>query len=115
MGVRVDESSSGNAGNDFGTIKPVAALEDAANDAFLTPDLARGEFSICMEAGEFCAGARAAWRTVVGSARAEDEVPAMDAGSGRIGEEFDVVDFLAIVTGDSLLDEGLANGEGEIR
>ena len=44
MGVRVDEGSSGDAGNDFGAIKPVAALEDAANDAFLTPDLARRDF-----------------------------------------------------------------------
>jgi hypothetical protein len=71
----------------------VAGFEDAADDAFLTPDFAGGEFAVCGEAGELGAGAGAAGGTVVFGAGAEDEVAAVVRGIVRRGEEFDVIDF----------------------
>ena len=57
------------------------AFEDAADDAFLTPDFAGLQFAVGIEAGELGAGAGAAGRAVVGFAGAEDEVSAIGAAA----------------------------------
>src|SRR5437899_8740321 len=70
----------GSAGNDrsnfsAGSIQPaVSPSEGAAEDAFLHPRSAFGQFSIGRQAGEFGAGASAARRTVIGFTRALDKV-----------------------------------------
>ena len=72
------------------------ALEDAADDALLPPDLALGELAVGDQAGELGARAGAAGRAVIGLARAEHEVAAVGPGHRGRSEELDVVDLGAV-------------------
>src|ERR1019366_8836522 len=91
-----------------------AAVEGGAGDAFLAPDLAGFQLAIGVEAGQFRAGAGAARRAVVGFTGAEDEVLAVGAFHGGVAKEFDVIDHAAIVAGDAVGLEALADAPRKI-
>src|SRR5689334_8243227 len=77
-----------------GAVKPAeSSRERAADDAFLNPRRAFGEFPVSCEAREFGTRARAAGRTVVGFAGALDEVARVCAGDFRRAEQLDVIHF----------------------
>ena len=80
------------------------ALEDAADDAFLPPDLSRRELAVSGQARELGARPGAAGGTVVGLAGAEHEVLAVGARRGR-PEELDVIDLAAVRARDALRGE----------
>lgn len=113
-GFGVDEGGAGNAGKDDAVAWGVSGLEEAADEAFLEPDLAGGEFAIGGEAGEFGAGASAAGGAVIGFAGAEDEVAAIGAREGGRAEDFDVIDVAVVFSGDAVSFEGLADFPGVI-
>src|ERR1700733_10255417 len=69
------------------------SLEDAAEDAFLSPSLTFLKQAIGEEACELRAGAGAARRTIVGLAGTEHKVTAIGGGGPRWTEHPDVVDF----------------------
>lgn len=83
------------------------AIESAADEAFLTPDLVGGELAIGIEAGEFGGGPGTAGGAVVSFSGAEDEVAGVGSGGDRGAVEFDMVDF-----GVTLSVHGLADGPG---
>ena len=76
-GFGCDVGGAGYGGNDSVFRGGEAAFEDAADDAFLTPDLAGGEFAVGGEAGELGAGAGAAGGAVVFGTGTEDEAAAV--------------------------------------
>ena len=88
------------------------AVESAADEAFLTPDLAGGEFAVGMEAGEFGGGSGAAGGAVVSLAWAEDEVAGVGSGGHRGAVKFDMVDFGVALGVDGLADGPGVSGEG---
>lgn len=101
-----DEGLAGDGGDDAIVGGFVGAFEDAAEDAFLAPGLAGGEFLIGCEAGEFGTGAGAAGGAVVFATGAEDEIAAVVGGVVGWAEEFDVIDF-SVARGT----DGFADGE----
>lgn len=122
FGMNNDVGFSGDkgpAGDDRGDFAGVGkgfegSFKDAADDGGLSPDLTFGELFRGCEAGEFCAGAGAAGRTVVGRTGAEDEILRVGLYSGLGGSEaLDVVNFSAVFSGDILSVQGVANGLGE--
>src|SRR5437879_4859412 len=78
------------------------ALEDAADDALLPPDVALAQLAVGEEAGELGAGPGAAGRAVVCHAGAEDEIAAVGVGVARGAEQLDVIDQAAVGAGDAL-------------
>ena len=98
----IDVGRAGDARDDLAVHDATRALEDAADDALLPPDLALA--AACRRrtgrrAWRWC---RCRRRAVVGLAGAEDEVAAVGAGRGRRAEELDVVDLAAVGAGDAL-------------
>src|ERR1019366_4027238 len=76
--LRVHESRAGDDRQDFSrrAVEPLKfSAERAADDAFLNPLRALGQFAIRREARELGAGAGATGRAVIGFAGTLDEVP----------------------------------------
>ena len=71
---------------------PIAADEDTADQALLDPRFVLGQFAVRGETGELRARARAAGRPVIGLARAQHEVPAVNAGQFAGRKELHVID-----------------------
>src|SRR5678815_1951831 len=71
----------------------IARAKGAADDAFLDPLHAFGEFAIRGEASEFCARSSAARRAVVRFAGAEHEISRVRGRLPRRPKKFDVVHF----------------------
>src|ERR1041385_1847294 len=91
-GFAVHERTAGDDRLDFfrSAVQPAEfSGERAAEDAFLNPRRALGEFAVSGEAGEFGAGARAAGRAVVGLAGALDEISRVRAADRRRAEQLD--------------------------
>src|SRR5579863_1333453 len=82
----------------------------AADDAFLDPDFAGAQLSVGCEARELGARSRSARRSIVGPAGAEDKIAAVRIARSRGGENLDMVDRRAVLAGDRLGRERLANG-----
>src|SRR4051794_24512144 len=96
-GLGVDVGRAADARMDPAVNDPRRSLEDAADDALLPPDLARGERAVGHQAGDLRAGAGAAGGAVVRLARAEDEVLAVRPRIARRAVQLDVVDLAAVV------------------
>ena len=80
-GLGADVGRAPDPGQDAVAIDAHRALENAADQAFLPPDLARGKLAIVHQAGELGACAGAAGGAVISLARAEDEVLAIRSGT----------------------------------
>src|SRR5262249_30633567 len=106
-------SRASNSRHDLAGFDSSRCLEDTADDAFLTPELALGELAVGQQAGDLRAGASAARRAIVSLPRAEYEVLAIGARHGRWAEELDVIDLRAGVPRHALRREGLANPPGD--
>ncbi|MFT5130465.1 MAG: UDP-glucose 4-epimerase, partial [Rhodothermales bacterium] len=87
-----------------------AALKDAADNTFLAPDLALGEFAVGDQAGEFGARASAAGRAIVGTTRAHDIASAVCIWIRGRAEELHVIDLAAVVATNACCFEGAADG-----
>ena len=87
-------------------------LEDGSQNAALTPHLPFGKFTVRMKTREFRTGSRAARRTIINSARAQNEITAVHFVTG-LAYDLDVVDFPAVRTGDGMSFEGAANTPAE--
>src|ERR687887_2519089 len=98
---------------DLAVRDPHGPLEDAADDALLSPDLPLPKFAVRVEAGQLGARARAARRAVVGLARAEHEILAVHAVEFGRREEFDVVYLLAARARDARTRERLPDTPSE--
>lgn len=110
---RCGAADSGQDGAGVAVFPLIGAGEDGAKDAFLPPCVAGLECAVGGEAGELGAGAGAAGGAVVGFAGAEDEVAAVVCGLKCGAEDFDVIDFGSVGSGDALLAECIADGPGE--
>src|SRR5207245_2431516 len=90
------------------------SLENAADDALLTPFLPGAQLAVGDQTSELGAGAGAARGAVVGSARTENEVAAVRAkrGRGRGTEQFHVVDLLTVIARDTLPSQRLTDPPG---
>lgn len=113
--VGVDECRSGNAGIELAIAFDDAAFKQAADDAFLAPDLPGAQFSVGVKARHFCGSAGATRRAVVAFSRAEHKILAVRAGELGRAEKFDVIDFRATLPGDLLPGQLLADSPGELR
>src|SRR5215470_11814077 len=78
--LRRDEGGAFDSRMDHVVDHRSTAFKNTANDAFLPPDLALFQLSICDEAGKFGARACAARRTVVSVTRTKNEVFTVYAG-----------------------------------
>src|SRR5690242_14958118 len=109
VGFRRDMGRAGDGWIDSPILHAYRALEHAAYDAFLPPDLPHIEFAIRIQAGHFGAGAGAAGGAIIGLARTQHEILAVDASLLRRPEQFDVVDLVAVVTTYPLALQGQAD------
>jgi len=112
-GFAVYEGSTGDDRSDFFRIGEglEGTIENGADDAGLLPSFAFSKGAAGGEASDFGAGSGATRRAVISLAGTEDEVLGVggDAGSGG-SEAFDVIDFFAVCSGDSLDFECVADG-----
>ncbi len=99
-------------GVDCAVFDTYPAIESAADEAFLTPDLAWCEFAIGIKAGEFGGGSGAAGGAVVGFAGAEDEVSGVGSRGDGWPVEFNMVDFGVALRVDGLADGPRVRGKG---
>src|SRR6516165_9360515 len=114
VGLGIDVSRAGDLRDNLSVLDRNRAFEDAAHDALLPPDFARGELVIGIQAGKFGAGARAAGRAVVCLAGAQHEALAVCAGCGGRAEQLDVVDLAAVRSCQPLYFEALPYPPGVI-
>jgi hypothetical protein len=80
----------------------------------LFPNLTFLQFSIGIETGQFCARSGAASGAVVGLARTQDKILAIDTGLFGGSKQFNVIDFLSVCAGDPGGAKRLPDGPGEM-
>lgn len=114
VGLAGDERGAGDLRIDFAVLDMDSAFENAANDAFLAPEVARLEFAIGVKAGQLRTGAGAAGRAVIFLAGAQNEILAVNSGNDGGPVQLDVIDFMAVSAADSVFVERAANRPGEI-
>ena len=87
---------AGNGRNHPVAVRLVGALKDTTHDAFLSPGFSGLPFSVGCQAGQFGAGPRAAWGSVIGATGGQHEIAAMvfRLSSGCI--KFDMVDVATL-------------------
>jgi len=94
---------------------PYAAFEYAAHNTLLLPNLTFVQSAVGIKACQLCAGPGAAGRAIVGLARAQDKILAIDTGEPRGAKYFDMVDLLPVCASDAVRTQGLAYGPGKYR
>src|SRR5581483_8306847 len=83
------------------------SLEQAADDAFLSPRFSFRKLAVLEEAGHLRARAGAAGRAVVRLSRAEDEVLAVGVRAIGRPEKLDMIDHRAVLPGDPVFLQAL--------
>src|SRR5262245_2801106 len=92
--VAVDVSSTCDRGKDAALRFSIPALEDAADDRFLPPDLPRLELAVGREAGQLRASAGTARGPIVFATRAKHKIPCVgDCWIARRANQLDVINF----------------------
>src|SRR5262249_51231679 len=91
----------------------VAALEDAADDALLPPNLPLRQHAIGRQARQPGAGAGAARRAVIRLPRTQHEVPAVVGRVERWATQLDVIDVTGLGPRDAVAFQGLTDSPGE--
>src|SRR5207245_8172762 len=101
VGIAADFRPDRSVHNVDGTVK------HGAHDAFLPPVLSFGELAIFEQAGQLCAGARAAGRAAVRLAKAKNEIPASSVAPMRRPEEGHRIDLFALRSGNAVANQRL--------
>src|SRR6185369_17102120 len=109
-----DKSGAANVRMNLAFNNRNVSLEKTADDAFLTPHFAFAQFAVGEQTSQFRTRAGTTRRTVVSFSRTQHEVTTIDAVDVGSSKKLDVIDLVAIVAGDAVARQRVANARGEI-
>ena len=109
-----DVSGPSNRGDQIVSLKPRHTLKYAPDYALLPPSFSGSELSVGDETGQFCAGARAAGRAIIGAAGAKDKVACVNNWVIRRAEKLDVIDQASLGSRNALALESCPDAKGKV-
>src|SRR5579863_935356 len=115
LGLSVHKCRPFYAGIHFAIPHFHVAFKYTADNAFLFPYLPLADFAIRVKASQLGAGPRTTRRTIVGFAWTQHKVSTVHSRNLRWTEQLDVIDLLAVRTGDAMVTKRLPDGPSEIR
>src|SRR5262245_27953685 len=100
LGLRIHKSGTCNTGIDLAILHMHTSLKNAADDAFLFPDLSFLDLAISIQTRQLRAGPGTTRRAIVSLPRTQHEILAVHSGNLRLRKQLHVIDLLSTIAGD---------------